>query len=1236
MPAQFPAGSIGPLKHRLPRMPDAIYENGAAGVEVDPSPSSGLRGFNGWSMVTSLVADGERRVRRVVDWTGGQGTKPDIGLYVGPLGLVSDVAEATDDRGPKGEQGDDGPAGPDGKSAYQIAVDNGFVGTEAEWLDAYVNETAEAATQVALEARDEAQDWAISLDDVTPGNPSAKTSAAAAALDAAAAQAAAGGVIYATEAAGRAAVADGAPFLVEGTVPEAWVELHRRIDAATVTTSLRSYPSLAAVAALRTVYRLGTGVEVYRATYVVTNNAPAATFEAGGIVSVPAVNGTLIFDIFITPSLRALLSANRMDIAVVSAGGTRIDGANWRQFNGVTGLGAGVTNLVASGNDFIAANVAVEATMTKVRVTIDNNPGVGTAKIYYPEVRLVRTADVPSASTLDHKALAFAETTALSTLPVNIAANGPYSMRKLAGAGAAPSYNSATGEITIPADCQAEIVFINGANIRKDDLIVANMKVVTDDTLAGTSGVFAIPVRQTAHSIGPGVIAELNRTADNLYWQAVFLANDGDGNAPGSVVLRPDTRASGLKVAKGMVISDVWIAPGTARPPQEGLGAALTALRDAVTPVATTIDRTEAANTQKACAKASAEGRRVAGTWIALYGSDAAAGTEEAPKLTIDPVLNLLNPSATVTITIASPAVMTWNGHSLVENDVVVFTTAGVDAALPTGLVAGQKYYVTELNLTANTFSVSAVRDGPPVITSGSQSGTHTATLSGYGHTVALQGGVNHKVLAYRTVNEVNMVGIGSEPATIDARQHLTGAWTLVTGASYTKDVTFREMTQNAGVASATWNYQVWDGETLLTWIVGGADIAANKAVVDATPGSFTIYRTGSAVQDPRSDTNATGYTIYIHRADGSNPTGADISTADIAIAIQFIGGVIDNVRIIGGAWKDFAKSSSVGAIPVLKNFRTKDFGQHAWVSAVMLGGYKCQFDGVPMPGMSGDTVGRASGEGVNLYTGTFRNIDLVMDAEIIEVNNSGYGIGGHGSGNQCYRSVQIPGLLRLRNCTNGVSLGQASVTLPFAVDGIRLGEVDFQGGMDEAFSPGSSLEITRGGIVVLSNRSLNNSGARTGLYKFATSGEVFEVTDLDVYSDDERPVVLGGVSKYLFWRGFTGSTAPAFRARGLQDKSPAGRHLTAFGSTSSAFLVHIDLGPSANRPTIIGDLVPSYTATGFLPASITIAAGTTFGFAGMTRSQMRAFFDTNSVPHNISDDTTIVGLMGEVVELPA
>lgn len=76
---------------------------------------------------------------------------------------------------------------------------------------------------------------------------------------------------------------------------------------------------------------------------------------------------------------------------------------------------------------------------------------------------------------------------------------------------------------------------------------------------------------------------------------------------------------------------------------------------------------------------------------------------------------------STVTITIASPGVVTWTGHSFVANDVVYLTTTG---ALPTGLTAATKYYVR--NPAANTFELSATSGGASINTSGTQSGVHT------------------------------------------------------------------------------------------------------------------------------------------------------------------------------------------------------------------------------------------------------------------------------------------------------------------------------------------------------------------------------------------------------------------------------------------------------------------------------------------------------------------------------
>jgi hypothetical protein len=78
--------------------------------------------------------------------------------------------------------------------------------------------------------------------------------------------------------------------------------------------------------------------------------------------------------------------------------------------------------------------------------------------------------------------------------------------------------------------------------------------------------------------------------------------------------------------------------------------------------------------------------------------------------------------SATVTITVASPGVVTWPAHGLAANTIVNLSTTG---ALPTGYTAGTTYYVR--NPTATTFQLSASSGGAAIAASGTQSGTHTA-----------------------------------------------------------------------------------------------------------------------------------------------------------------------------------------------------------------------------------------------------------------------------------------------------------------------------------------------------------------------------------------------------------------------------------------------------------------------------------------------------------------------------
>jgi len=79
-------------------------------------------------------------------------------------------------------------------------------------------------------------------------------------------------------------------------------------------------------------------------------------------------------------------------------------------------------------------------------------------------------------------------------------------------------------------------------------------------------------------------------------------------------------------------------------------------------------------------------------------------------------------PSSVVTITIATPGVVTWTAHGLANGTAVMISTTG---ALPTGLTPDFPYYV--VNATTNTFQLSLTVGGAAIATSGSQSGTHTA-----------------------------------------------------------------------------------------------------------------------------------------------------------------------------------------------------------------------------------------------------------------------------------------------------------------------------------------------------------------------------------------------------------------------------------------------------------------------------------------------------------------------------
>ena len=148
--------------------------------------------------------------------------------------------------------------------------------------------------------------------------------------------------------------------------------------------------------------------------------------------------------------------------------------------------------------------------------------------------------------------------------------------------------------------------------------------------------------------------------------------------------------------------------------------------------------------------------------WILMadgtVGNASSSGTQRANADTVELFkflwANLLDVYAgvrnTVTMTIASPCVVTSTAHGYNDDAPIRFATTGT---LPTGVVAGTTYYVRATNKAANTFEFSATPGGAAINTSGTQSGTQS--ISGRGATSALDYAANKTIDLPKTAGRV-------------------------------------------------------------------------------------------------------------------------------------------------------------------------------------------------------------------------------------------------------------------------------------------------------------------------------------------------------------------------------------------------------------------------------------------------------------------------------------------------
>ena len=135
-------------------------------------------------------------------------------------------------------------------------------------------------------------------------------------------------------------------------------------------------------------------------------------------------------------------------------------------------------------------------------------------------------------------------------------------------------------------------------------------------------------------------------------------------------------------------------------------------------------------------------------------------GGAEATNTTRGIALLSASPDVTIgtaTISIATPAVVSFVAHGLLAGDSIRFTTTG---ALPTGLVVGTRYFVMVAGLVANAFQVSLTVSGAAINTSGTQSGVHTLI-----ETTPIAVGYNDTTKLPTVAEKAAMVGYPGTPA---------------------------------------------------------------------------------------------------------------------------------------------------------------------------------------------------------------------------------------------------------------------------------------------------------------------------------------------------------------------------------------------------------------------------------------------------------------------------------------
>lgn len=183
--------------------------------------------------------------------------------------------------------------------------------------------------------------------------------------------------------------------------------------------------------------------------------------------------------------------------------------------------------------------------------------------------------------------------------------------------------------------------------------------------------------------------------------------------------------------------------------------------------------------------------------------------------------------TAIITMTIASPCVVTWTGNDFVIGSNITFS----GGTLPTGIVAGQSYFVLG---TGDSFQIARTPGGAAVVTSGTQLGVHTGTAQLNRNKFTVQNvvaGVSFELTSTNTTtySAYSSEGWFTSPFSLS---RMTTEMTLF--ATHFRDNVTPVLISRFQYSNETWNAGLFD---VFHWLAAQAHNFLNGSNVQIFPG---------------------------------------------------------------------------------------------------------------------------------------------------------------------------------------------------------------------------------------------------------------------------------------------------------------------------------------------------------------------------------------------------------------